>query len=142
MSHRPATAIHLAGLRKTCLAPNGAGKSTLIGIPAVLAPDEPIAGLDIELREQLRRMVRSLNAADTAILLTTHCLEEAEALCDRIAVIGEGRLIARDTSRDLIARMDGNALAVTLDRELERAPPCAAQPNTAMPCASAGLDEQ
>jgi ABC-2 type transport system ATP-binding protein len=85
--------------------------------------DEPTAGVDIELREQLWRMVRGLNEAGTTIVLTTHYLEEAEALCDRIAIIGEGRLIAHDTTRDLIARMDDKALVITLDRDLDTVPP-------------------
>jgi len=95
----------------------------MVHSPPVLVLDEPTAGVDIELREQLWRMVRGLNEAGTTIVLTTHYLEEAEALCDRIAIIGEGRLIAHDTTRDLIARMDDKALVVTLDRDLETVPP-------------------
>ncbi|MBX6745835.1 MAG: ABC transporter ATP-binding protein, partial [Acetobacteraceae bacterium] len=94
----------------------------MVHSPSVLVLDEPTAGVDIELREQLWRMVRSLNEAGTTIVLTTHYLEEAEALCDRIAIIGEGRLIAHDATRDLIARMDDKALVVTLDRDLETVP--------------------
>lgn len=94
----------------------------MVHSPPVLVLDEPTAGVDIELREQLWRMVRSLNEAGTTIVLTTHYLEEAEALCDRIAIIGEGRLIAHDTTRDLIARMDDKTLVVTLDRDLETVP--------------------
>ncbi len=95
----------------------------MVHSPPVLVLDEPTAGVDIELREQLWRMVRGLNEAGTTIVLTTHYLEEAEALCDRIAIIGEGRLIAHDTTHDLIARMDDKALVVTLDRDLETVPP-------------------
>lgn len=95
----------------------------MVHAPPVLVLDEPTAGVDIELREQLWRMVRGLNEAGTTIVLTTHYLEEAEALCDRIAIIGEGRLIAHDTTRDLIARMDDKALVITLDRDLDTVPP-------------------
>jgi ABC-2 type transport system ATP-binding protein len=95
----------------------------MVHAPPVLVLDEPTAGVDIELREQLWRMVRGLNAAGTTIVLTTHYLEEAETLCDRIAIIGEGRLIAHDTTRALIARMDDKALVVTPDRDLAAVPP-------------------
>jgi ABC-2 type transport system ATP-binding protein len=97
--------------------------------PPVLVLDEPTAGVDLELREQLWRMIRGLNARGTTIVLTTHYLEEAEALCDRIAIIGGGRLVAHDTTRELIARVDDKALTVTLDRDLE-----------AVPAAFAGFD--
>ncbi|WP_188901758.1 ABC transporter ATP-binding protein [Caldovatus sediminis] len=97
--------------------------------PPVLVLDEPTAGVDVELREQLRRMIRGLNARGTTIVLTTHYLEEAETLCDRIAIIGNGRLVAHDTTANLIARVDDKALTVALDRDL-----------AAVPAALAGLD--
>ena len=90
--------------------------------PPVLVLDEPTAGVDIELREQLWRMIRGLNARGTTVVLTTHYLEEAEALCDRIAIIGQGRLVAHDTTRALIAQMDDKALTVTVDRDLAEVP--------------------
>ncbi len=90
--------------------------------PPVLVLDEPTAGVDIELREQLWHMVRGLNARGTTIVLTTHYLEEAETLCDRIAIIGQGRLIADAPTRELIARMDDKAMTVTVDRDLDAVP--------------------
>jgi ABC-2 type transport system ATP-binding protein len=90
--------------------------------PPVLVLDEPTAGVDIELREQLWRMVRGLNERGTTIVLTTHYLEEAEQLCDRIAIIGHGQLIANQPTRELIARMDDKALTVTVDRDLHAVP--------------------
>jgi ABC-2 type transport system ATP-binding protein len=90
--------------------------------PPVLVLDEPTAGVDIDLREQLWRMVKGLNAAGTTIVLTTHYLEEAETLCDRIAIIGQGQLIANQPTRELIARMDDKALTVTVDRDLAALP--------------------
>jgi ABC-2 type transport system ATP-binding protein len=95
----------------------------MVHAPPVLVLDEPTAGVDIDLREQLWRMIRGLNAAGTTIVLTTHYLEEAEALCDRVAILGEGRLIAQDTTQALIARIDDKALVVTPDRDLAAVPP-------------------
>jgi ABC-2 type transport system ATP-binding protein len=95
----------------------------MVHSPPVLVLDEPTAGVDIDLREQLWRMVKGLNAAGTTIVLTTHYLEEAESLCDRIAIIGQGRLIADQPTRELIARMDDKALTVTVDRDLAGLPP-------------------
>ena len=94
----------------------------MVHAPPVLVLDEPTAGVDIELREQLWRMVKGLNAAGTTIVLTTHYLEEAEALCDRIAIIGQGRLIANEPTRDLIARLDDKALTITLGADLAAIP--------------------
>lgn len=103
----------------------------MVHAPPVLVLDEPTAGVDIELREQLWRMVQGLNRAGTTIVLTTHYLEEAEALCDRIAIIGGGRLIAHEAKQDLLALVDDKTLTVTVDRDLE-APPA--------PLAAAGFD--
>jgi ABC-2 type transport system ATP-binding protein len=94
----------------------------MVHAPPVLVLDEPTAGVDIDLREQLWRMVKGLNAAGTTIVLTTHYLEEAETLCDRIAIIGQGQLIANQPTRELIARMDDKALTVTVDRDLATLP--------------------
>lgn len=94
----------------------------LVHSPAVLVLDEPTAGVDIELRQQLWAYVRGLNQAGTTILLTTHYLEEAEQLCDRIAIIDSGRLVACDTTRALLGRLDNKTLTVTIDRDLDEIP--------------------
>jgi ABC-2 type transport system ATP-binding protein len=73
--------------------------------PAVLVLDEPTAGVDIELRKQLWDYVKSLHARGTTIVLTTHYLEEAEALCDTIAIIDKGQLVACEPTQRLIARV-------------------------------------
>lgn len=73
--------------------------------PPVLVLDEPTAGVDIELRKQLWDYVKSLNAKGTTIVLTTHYLEEAQALCDRIAIIDKGALVACEPTQTLIARV-------------------------------------
>ncbi|MEK7244914.1 MAG: ABC transporter ATP-binding protein, partial [Pseudomonadota bacterium] len=90
----------------------------LVHSPPVLVLDEPTAGVDVELRRQLWDHVRGLNAAGTTILLTTHYLEEAEALCNTIAIINRGRLIACEAKESLLRRLDSKEMAVTLDRPL------------------------
>ena len=72
--------------------------------PPILVLDEPTAGVDVELRRQLWDYVRKLNAQGVTIVLTTHYLEEAEQLCDRIAIIHHGRVIANEPTRELVPR--------------------------------------
>ena len=74
--------------------------------PRLLILDEPTAGVDIELRLELWHYVRQINEEGTTILLTTHYLEEAEQLCDRIAFIAEGKIVAEGTSEALAERFD------------------------------------
>lgn len=90
--------------------------------PPVLVLDEPTAGVDIELRRQLWSHIRDLNAAGTTVVLTTHYLEEAEDLCDRIAIIDNGRVIACDDTRALVGRLDNKELRLRLDRDLGAVP--------------------
>ena len=90
--------------------------------PPVLVLDEPTAGVDIELRQQLWARVRQLNRQGTTILLTTHYLEEAEELCDRIAIIDHGRVIACDTTEALLRRLDNKELLLELAEELAGVP--------------------
>ena len=94
----------------------------MVHSPPVLVLDEPTAGVDIELRRQLWDYVKKLNAAGTTILLTTHYLEEAEALCDRIAIIDRGRLVADDDTASLLRRLDSKVLTVVADRDLAEVP--------------------
>ncbi len=98
----------------------------MVHSPPILVLDEPTAGVDIELRQQLWRYVRSLNAEGVTVVLTTHYLEEAEELCDRIAIINHGRLIANETTRSLVGMAQEKAVEVTVDREIGAAPeaPC------------------
>lgn len=94
----------------------------LVHTPPVVVLDEPTAGVDVELRQHLWRHLRELNARGTTILLTTHYLEEAEALCDRIAIINHGRLVACDTTRALLRRIDNKAVILTLAQPLQELP--------------------
>ena len=98
----------------------------MVHSPPILVLDEPTAGVDIELRMQLWAYVKSLNAQGVTVVLTTHYLEEAEQLCDRIAIINHGKLIANEPTRELIAKAQEKAVVVTVDRDLVAAPvaPC------------------
>lgn len=95
----------------------------MVHAPPVLVLDEPTAGVDIELRQQLWAHVRMLNARGTTILLTTHYLEEAQELCDWIAIIDRGEVVACDTTEALLRRVDAKELRVTLAESLSRLPP-------------------
>ena len=90
--------------------------------PPVLVLDEPTAGVDVELRQHLWAMVRDLQARGTTILLTTHYLEEAEALCERIAIINHGRLVACDTTAALLHRVDDKSLTIVLNQPITTVP--------------------
>jgi len=90
--------------------------------PPVLVLDEPTAGVDVELRQQLWTQVRAMNRAGTTILLTTHYLDEAEELCDRIAIIDHGRLIACDTTAALVQQVDDKTLTIALVEPLAALP--------------------
>ncbi|WP_340314776.1 ABC transporter ATP-binding protein [Rhizorhabdus argentea] len=94
----------------------------MVHSPPVLILDEPTAGVDVELRQQLWEYVRELNAGGVTVVLTTHYLEEAEELCDRIAIINHGRVIANQTTRELVGMAQEKAVSVTVDRDLDRAP--------------------
>ncbi|MFC3712332.1 ABC transporter ATP-binding protein [Sphingoaurantiacus capsulatus] len=94
----------------------------LVHNPPILVLDEPTAGVDIELRQQLWAYVRELHSYGTTVVLTTHYLEEAEALCDRIAIINHGRVVANDETRTLLATAQEKVVVVTIDRDLDLAP--------------------
>lgn len=82
----------------------------IVGRPALLFVDEPTTGLDVESRRGFWRVLRELRAAGAAIVLTTHYLEEADALADRIVLLGEGRVLAEGTSQAIKARVAGKRL--------------------------------
>jgi ABC-2 type transport system ATP-binding protein len=98
----------------------------MVHSPPILVLDEPTAGVDIELRQQLWTYVRELNRNGVTIVLTTHYLEEAEQLCDRIGIINHGRLIANEETRALVGMAQEKAVEVTVDRDLDSVPeaPC------------------
>ena len=94
----------------------------LIHNPAVLVLDEPTAGVDIELRQMLWAYVREINASGTTIILTTHYLEEAEAMCDRIAIVNHGEVVACDDTPVLLSRLDAKTLLLRVENSLSDCP--------------------
>ncbi|NQV98186.1 MAG: ABC transporter ATP-binding protein [Rhodospirillales bacterium] len=90
--------------------------------PPVLVLDEPSAGVDVDLRRQLWDNVREMNAHGVTVLLTTHYLEEAEAMCDTVAIINRGRLIACESTPQLLGRLDSKEITFTLDKDLTAVP--------------------
>jgi ABC-2 type transport system ATP-binding protein len=84
----------------------------LVHKPPVIVLDEPTAGVDVELRQTLWAFIRRLNAEGHTIVLTTHYLEEAQALCQRIAMLKAGRVVALDSTRALLARVAGLQMTV------------------------------
>ena len=94
----------------------------MVHSPPILVLDEPTAGVDIELRRQLWAYVRELNANGVTVVLTTHYLEEAEELCDRIAIINHGRVVANEPTRQLVAKAQEKAVVVTFDHDVDSVP--------------------
>ncbi|MBC3871083.1 ABC transporter ATP-binding protein [Undibacterium oligocarboniphilum] len=95
----------------------------LVHKPPVIVLDEPTAGVDVELRQTLWQFIARLNREGHTIVLTTHYLEEAQALCNRIAMLKSGKIVALDSTAALIKRISGSQLRVTL----------AAHANTVLP---------
>ncbi|HEU5286727.1 MAG TPA: ABC transporter ATP-binding protein [Sphingomicrobium sp.] len=98
----------------------------MVHSPPILVLDEPTAGVDIELRKELWDYVRSLNRQGVTVVLTTHYLEEAEQLCDRIAIIHRGKVVANEPTRELIAKAQEKSVVVTFDKDIASVPtaPC------------------
>jgi len=94
----------------------------LVHAPPILVLDEPTAGVDVELRRQLWELVSQLNAEGVTVVLTTHYLEEAEQLCDRIAIINHGQLITNRPTRDLVNMMREKIVVLTLDSDIADLP--------------------
>ncbi len=94
----------------------------LVHNPPVLILDEPTAGVDIELRRQLWVYVEELHKRGTTVILTTHYLEEAEALCDQIAIIHNGEITANESKSSLLSRLDKRKLVITPTDALENLP--------------------
>ncbi|MEM8950785.1 MAG: ABC transporter ATP-binding protein [Pseudomonadota bacterium] len=94
----------------------------LIHEPPVVILDEPTAGVDVDLRRSLWSHMRALNARGVTVVLTTHYLEEAEEMCDEIAIIDQGRLVACGETRGLIQKLDEKTLKVTTIEPLARLP--------------------
>ncbi len=98
----------------------------MVHTPPILVLDEPTAGVDVELRRQLWELVQQLNSEGVTVVLTTHYLEEAEQLCDTIAIINHGQLIANKPTRELVAMAREKIVSLTLDRDVAALPSHAA----------------
>lgn len=94
----------------------------LIHRPPVVILDEPTAGVDVDLRRNLWSHMRRLNDQGVTVVLTTHYLEEAETMCDEIAIIDQGRLVACGETKGLIRKLDEKTLKVTTIEPIERLP--------------------
>ncbi len=95
--------------------------------PRVLFLDEPTAGVDVELRRDMWQIVEDLRTAGVTIILTTHYIEEAEAIADRIAVINKGQILLVEAKADLMARMGSKTLCVELMERLDTIPAALAE---------------
>ena len=93
----------------------------LVHKPPVIVLDEPTAGVDVELRQTIWQFIAKLNRQGSTVLLTTHYLEEAEALCSRIAMLKQGRMVALASTSDLLQSASSNVLRFKIDRELPAA---------------------
>ena len=94
----------------------------MVHSPPVLVLDEPTAGVDIELRKKLWAYIKKLNTSGTTIILTTHYLEEAENLCDNIAIINRGSLAACDTTNKLLATIQSKEINVEVEKIFNKVP--------------------
>ena len=86
----------------------------LVHKPPVIVLDEPTAGVDVELRQILWAFIKKLNREGTTIILTTHYLEEAETLCERVAMMKDGKIVALDTTTNLLSKLPGKNLRLQL----------------------------
>ena len=94
----------------------------MVHAPPILVLDEPTAGVDIELRQNLWQQIHNLKKKGTTIILTTHYLKEAEELCDRIAIINQGKLIADKNKHDLLQDIDHKELEITCRKTITDIP--------------------
>lgn len=125
MSDELLAAVHLADKRDAYARTLSGGMKrrllvakAMVHSPPIIVLDEPTAGVDIELRQQLWEYVVSLNDRGVTVVLTTHYLEEAEQLCDRIAIINQGKLIANKPTRELVDMAREKIVVVTLDQDV------------------------
>ena len=90
--------------------------------PSILFLDEPTAGVDVELRKDMWKVVEGLRKTGVTIILTTHYIEEAEAIADRVAVINQGEIIVVDNKIDLLKKMGHKKLTIELQDKIEKIP--------------------
>ena len=90
--------------------------------PSILFLDEPTAGVDVELRQDMWKIVKSLRESGVTIILTTHYIEEAEAIADRVGVINQGELIVVDQTKELLKKMGTKKLTIELQEKISKIP--------------------
>ena len=90
--------------------------------PSILFLDEPTAGVDVELRRDMWKVVEDLRKTGVTIILTTHYIEEAEAIAERVAVINQGEIIVIDETKELLKKMGHKKLTINLQNELDQIP--------------------
>ena len=88
----------------------------MVHSPPIVILDEPTAGVDVELRQKLWKYFKKLNEQGVTIILTTHYLEEAENLCDHIAIVNEGKIIANETTNSLLTKSKKKTIKITLGK--------------------------
>ena len=90
----------------------------LVHKPPIIVLDEPTAGVDVELRSKLWDNIKQLNKKDVTIILTTHYLKEAEEMCDRIGILNKGSLVALDTTKNLLKRIQTKIVKFSVDKKV------------------------
>jgi ABC-2 type transport system ATP-binding protein len=90
----------------------------LVHQPPIIFLDEPTAGVDVELRKNLWKNVRSLNEQGVTVILTTHYLEEAEEMCNRIGILNKGSLVALDSTKNLLSRIQTKKMVIKTNQKL------------------------
>jgi len=90
--------------------------------PTILFLDEPTAGVDVELRQDMWKIVEELRASGVTIILTTHYIEEAEAIADRVGVINQGEIIVVEETKELLKKMGHKKLTVDLQEKISKIP--------------------
>jgi ABC-2 type transport system ATP-binding protein len=91
----------------------------LVHQPPIVFLDEPTAGVDVELRQNLWKNVRMLNDQGVTIILTTHYLEEAEEMCDRIAILNKGNIVALDSTKNLLDRIQTKKVTFKTNKKID-----------------------
>ena len=108
--------------------------------PTILFLDEPTAGVDVELRQDMWKVVEELRKTGVTIILTTHYIEEAEAIADRVGVINQGEIIVVDQTKELLKKMGSKKLTVELQEKLSEIPKSLEQYNLSMVNDNMALD--
>ena len=90
--------------------------------PTILFLDEPTAGVDVELRKEMWQVVENLRKTGVTIILTTHYIEEAEAIADRVGVINQGEIVVVDETKELLKKMGHKKLTIDLQEKINQIP--------------------